>query len=107
MMRAGWLKHRITIQMPATEQSASGEVTPGWSDFLSAWASIEPLRGREYMEGRQAQASVDHRIRMRYRDGITPDMQVVFGSRTFQIVSVINVIEGKRELNLMCRENVG
>lgn len=106
-MRAGWLRHRITIQTPATVQSASGQVNPGWSDYLSAWASIEPLRGREYMEGRQTQASVDHRVRMRYRAGITPKMQVVFGSRTFQIVSVINVIEGKRELNLMCRENVG
>ena len=65
-MRAGWLRHRITIQTPATVQSSSGQVTPGWSDYLVAWASIEPLRGREYMEGRQAQASVDHRIRIVY-----------------------------------------
>ena len=106
-MRAGWLKHRITIQSQTETRSASGQVNIDWADYLSAWASIEPLRGREYLEGRQAEASVDHRIRMRYRGGITPDMQVVYGSRTFQIVSVINVIEGSRELNLMCRENVG
>ena len=106
-MRAGWLRHRITIQEPTQVQSTSGQMNPGWSDYPAAWASIEPLPGREYMEGRQAQASVHYRIRMRYQDDITADMQVVFGSRTFQIVSVINVIEGNRELNLMCRENVG
>lgn len=106
-MQAGWLRHRIKIQKLTETRSASGQVNRDWEDYLSAWASIEPLRGREYLQGKQADASVDHRIRMRYRSGITPDMQVVFGSRKFEIVSVINVIEGNRELNLMCREMVG
>ena len=46
-------------------------------------------------------------IIIRYLSGIVPKMRVKFGSRIFDILSVINVKESNRELQLMCRESIG
>lgn len=107
-MQAGRLRHRVTIKYKVSTPNALGEEVVIWTDLDTVWASVEPLRGREYMDSRQAQADVDTRIRMRYQDGIAirPSMRIYFGSRVFEIVSVINVWEKRRELQVMCREHI-
>jgi len=105
-MRAGWLRHRVTIQKKTTSQDSYGAEQETWTNVATVWAGIEPLRGREYIDAQNATAEVTHRVRIRYQSGITPRMRVSFGSRTFEIVSVINVLERNRELELMCREVV-
>jgi SPP1 family predicted phage head-tail adaptor len=75
-------------------------------EFATAWASIEPLNGREFFAAQQVNAEVTARIRLRYLPGVTRQMQVKFGSRTFAIESVINVEERNRELQLMVKEVV-
>ncbi|MBO8183770.1 MAG: phage head closure protein, partial [Archaeoglobus sp.] len=47
-MRAGELRHRITIQQMQDTQNEYGEPTKEWVDAATVWASIEGLRGREY-----------------------------------------------------------
>jgi len=103
-MNAGWLRHRITIQEGTSTRSASGAVVEGWVTHVAAWASIEPLRGQEYLAAKAQEAAVSVRIRMRYQAGITQAMRVLYGSRVFEIVSVINYLEKNKELQLMCKE---
>ena len=103
-MQAGWLRHRITIQKLTETRSASGAVVNSWSTHVSAWASIEPLKGQEYLAAKAQDASVDLRVRMRYQAGVTQKMRVLYGSRVFEIVSVINSLEKNKELQLMCKE---
>lgn len=105
-MQAGWLRHRITIKDKQISRADNGEEVITWADHYSAWASIEPLRGREYLESKQIVADVDTRIRLRHQPDETPlpRMRVYFGSRIFEIVSVVNVKEKGAELNLMCKE---
>lgn len=106
-MQAGRLRHRITIQYKsATTQNTAGEEVVTWAKYVDAWASIKPLRGQEYLQARQTQANVDHRIELRYQAGITPEMRVVFGSRIFSIESVLNVDERDFLLQLMCGEQI-
>lgn len=107
-MQAGRLRHRVTIKYKATTQNALGEEVILWTELDTVWASVEPLRGREYMDSRQAQADVDTRVRIRYQEGITvrPSQRVYFGDRVFEIVSVIDVWERNREMQLMCREHI-
>lgn len=105
-MQSGWLRHRITIQSKSVSQDSYGEPDETWSTYVNAWASVEPLRGREFMDGMAQGQEVTHRIRMRQRDGVTPEMRVSFDSRVFQIESVINVLEKDREMILMCQELV-
>ena len=60
----------------------------------------------EYFAAQSTQADVTHRIVLRFLSVIIPKMRVKFGSRVFDILSIINVNERNRELQLMCRESV-
>ncbi len=103
-MRAGQLRHRVTIQQKSVTQNGYGEEVITWQDVATVWAAIEPLQGREYLEGKQVQAEVTTRIRIRYRSGIQPEMRVTWGSHAYDVQAVIEPESRKKELVLMCRE---
>lgn len=100
-------RHKIVIQKYVEIADKYGTpIGADWQDVMTVWASIEPLRGREYVEAQNTKAELTTRIRMRYRPGITPGMRVVYQGRTFDIQSVINVNEQNYHLELMCIEKV-
>lgn len=105
-MKAGWLRHRITLQTKSTTQDTYGAEQDVWTDEATVWASVEPLRGQEYFSSKQMQAEETTRIRIRYRSGITPAWRVIFGDRIFNIKSIINPQERNIFLELMCEEAV-
>lgn len=105
-MNAGYLRHRVWIKEPTHTGDGMGAVATTWSTVTVCWGSFEPLRGREWIESGMENSEIDVRFRMRYYAGITPAMQLYFGSRTFEIVSVINPAERNRELELMLKELV-
>lgn len=103
-MEAGKLRHRVTIKSKsATRDTFGGEVIT-WTTYATVWAAVEPLTGREWLEGRQPTAEVTTRIRIRYRSGITPEMQAVYGAHTYDILAVVQPEENRQELQLMCQE---
>ena len=104
-MRIGKLRRRITIERVTETQDTDGAVLETWSTYATVQASIELISGREYFAAQSTQADVTHRIRIRYLSGIVPKMRVSYNSRIFDILSVINVGERNRELQLMCRES--
>jgi SPP1 family predicted phage head-tail adaptor len=106
-VKIGKLRHRITIEQVTETQDADGSIVEIWSPFAVVQASIEPASGREYLAAQSIQADVTHRIILRFLTGIVPKMRVNYGSRIFDILSVINVGERNRELQLMCRESIG
>jgi SPP1 family predicted phage head-tail adaptor len=106
MMRAGPLRCRVTIETPVETQAADGSILTTWETYIEAWASIEPLIGREYFAQQREQAVVSHKIRMRHISGITHKMRIAWGTRLFEIESVLNVGERNREIVLMCSETV-
>lgn len=100
--------HSIKIQEFVEEVDEYGTpIGSGWQDVMAVWASIEPIRGREYIQLQNTQAELTTRIRMRYRPGITPAMRVLYQDRVFDIQSVIDINERRRYLELMCIEKVG
>lgn len=103
-MRAGDLRHRVTIQEKQVTKNSYGEEVITWQDVATVWAAVEPLRGREFLEAQRAGAEVTTRIRIRHRDGIRPEMRVVQGNHTYDIKAVLDVGGRGRELHLMCRE---
>lgn len=103
-MNPGELRHRVTIQQPAENESSMGTVVEGWQPYATVWAAVEPLRGREYLQTLETHSELTARIRIRYLAGITPNMRVLYNNRIFNIVAVIDVDERHRELQLMCSE---
>lgn len=102
-MRAGPLRHRVTIERPqVTRDSAGGEVTT-WLPVATVYASVEPLSGREWVTTNAAGADLSHRVRMRYTD-LEPTDRLDFNGRTLQVEAVLNTEERNVELIVMCRE---
>lgn len=105
-MNAGYLRHRAWLKSPTHTSDGMGGVTTTWGTATVCWGSMEPLRGREWVESGLENSEITARWRMRYYSGITPDMRLYFGDRTFEIVSVINPAERNKELELMLKELV-
>ena len=105
-MRAGRLRHIVTIQEPVETQDSMGHPAVTWSDVATRRASIEPLSGREFFTAKEFHADVSTRIRLRYLAGVTPKMRVKWGDRYFNIHSAISPDKKNRELVLMVSESV-
>lgn len=103
-MKAGDLRQRITIQENTPTRNDSGELIESWSTWATVWGAVEPLAGREYFNAHQVTSEVDTRMRIRYRDGVTPQMRVSSDGRIYQIHAVVRVEERQREIHLMCSE---
>lgn len=103
-MQAGRLDQRITIKQKVATQDTFGGETATWTDVCSVWAQVQPITGREYLQGKQLQEEQTARIRIRHRNGIVPAMRVHLGTRVFDIIDVQNIDTAGKELVLMCRE---
>lgn len=105
-MRAGQLRHQITLQQAVESQDAYGAVTVVWSDVATVRAAYEPQSGKEAYAEAQQQAEAVVRFRIRYRAGIVPKMRILFDGRVFDIQSVIDVYGRRKQLQLMAIEHV-
>ena len=107
-MKAGQLRHRVTLQAVTDGVGTAGGPTETWADLATVWAAVEPVLNRvdstEYQSAQQVEAQALTRIRIRYRAGLTPKHRVLWGARVFNILVVNNVDERNIELHLMCRE---
>lgn len=106
-MKIGKLRHRVTIERVTVTQDTDGSAIETWTPFATVQASIEPISGREYTAAQSTQAEMTHRIRLRHLPGVTPKMRINYGAHTFDILSVINISERNRELELVCSESIG
>lgn len=102
-MRLGEMRHRISLQVK-TITKAEGIPQENWITLVTVWASITNISGKEYFQAASVQSEITTRIQIRYRPEITPAMRVLYGSRLFNILSVIDKDERHHELELMCKE---
>lgn len=107
-MRAGSLKHRLTIQSKSSTGDGMGGRVETWTDDRTVWGAVWPLRGQELMIANQQGSEITHQIRIRYVAGITAqNHRIRFGDSTtyFDIVSPPIDTELKhRELTIYARQ---
>ena len=103
-MIAGQLRHRVTVQSVGSTVDDYGDLSNSWSTDASVWASIEPASGSEQDIAGELSGVVTHKIKIRYRSGVTSNSRLVFDSRTFEIESVRNWQERNVYLELLCKE---
>ena len=102
-MKAGELDQRVTLQRREQGEDEAGQPFEDWLPYLSAWAAVYPLRGREIVAADAVASITDVRVIIRYRPGITPAMRVQHGTDTYWIESVANVASAGREIELLCK----
>ena len=104
-MRAGTLRHRVTLQRYELVVDDYGAPLHGesWKDVATIWASVEAVNGRDFFAARQEQSEVTHKVTIRYRDDVTADMRILHSGKILGIVAPLPDNKGTR-LVLMCRE---
>lgn len=102
---SGSLRHTVSIyRQTGTTDAIGGTVAGAPTLVAQVRASIRPASSREITVASQRNLSISHVIAMRYRTDFTSRDYLVFGTRTFAIVSMRNVDERNRRLELECVE---
>jgi len=102
-MKIGKLRKKIDIVKFIETQDAYGQpVKTRTYHAASRWAEVNPKAGREAFLRQQTIDEKNVTFGLRYIEGITPKMVVVYGDVDYNIESVLNVEERNRELLLDC-----
>lgn len=108
-MSIGERRMRVTFQRSTETQSSSGEIAQTWAKLADSWALVQPLKGREFFEVNSTQSDVTTRIVVRSQtllEGLTPKDRVIWGTKTYDIRSVIFRDHRRKEIELMCTEHL-
>lgn len=103
------MRRVVTIQQPVTAQTGTGATrVSSWSALANGsniFADIDESPGKEALQAAQVNAKRPLIVTIRYLAGVTSQMRVVYGARTFQIVSTLNVDQRNRTMILYCEEH--
>ena len=105
MLRAGTLKHLITIESFTTSRNEFREEIQTWTPLFVTKASIKPVKGSETFINQSVNATATHLVTFRYKAHITPSMRVLFNGRIFKIKTVVNVDELNQVHQLIVEED--
>lgn len=105
-MSAGKLREPITIQRKQTASDGMGGQALQWVDLFATRADVRPVSGREAVQAMQLQASITHRIYIRYRADLTAADRILLRGQPLQIRAIINIEMRNRWLELACDQGV-
>ena len=110
-MRAGSLRHRITIQRRSTAKDELGQPSLDWSDLCDVWADIQPMSARERMVAAANQSELTHLVEIRWQAQFSDPrkmatMRIKYGVRTLNIQGSIDPDERHKSLELSCNEGI-
>jgi len=100
----GEMRQRITFQEKVEVDDGHHGHNVTWKDVATVWASVEPISGREYFYAHQISTEVTHRVRVRYREGLTTEMRIKLGERILGIDSILDLGEQRKILEIFCKE---
>jgi SPP1 family predicted phage head-tail adaptor len=106
-LRAGKLRHRLTLQYKTETRTATGDVSWTWTTDSTVWGAIEPIIGsREYLAASQTQNEIMVMIMIRYHATVAPDWRVLNDGKSYSIQGIQNEYERDRMMVLMCSQGV-
>jgi SPP1 family predicted phage head-tail adaptor len=89
-MISGALSRLIYLQEPVEARTDDGSTRADWSTLTSAWAKVEPLRGREKWIAKKVHSESMCKFTCRHINGLNEKMRVVYDTVPYQIVSIID-----------------
>lgn len=87
---AGELRFRIELQRSTSTKDDKRQPVLSWSRLGDRWASIKPASGQRFVASEQIRDATTHKIVIRFFPGLTPKDRIKYGSRIFNLLSVIN-----------------
>lgn len=89
-VKAGDLRHRITIETASRTSDGAGGASVTWNAVADVWAAIWTRSSDETFEHDRLAGRATHDIWIRYRSDVKPEMRIRSGARTFGILGVID-----------------
>ncbi len=102
-MRAGLLRHRLTLEKPTEAVGAWGDGTPTYTTQATVWGQVEGITG---LDRGGIVAEAEYRVRTRYRSDVDPRWRIGWGTRKLGILSAVDPDGRTRELLVFAREIV-
>jgi len=105
-MKAGDLRHRITLEYPKRTPDSYSSEDIVWTTSATVWAAVWPVSAREVIDNMKSEMEVTHRFRIRYRSNVTGEMRIKFKLKYYNIVEVINKDERNIYLDILATDRV-
>ena len=106
-MRAGELNKIISIEQKGTTSDGMGGFTEAYTTVASSvYAAIWTVSAKERIQSAKETMDITHRIRIRYRTGITAGMRVKYKTSYYNIKSIINPNMANEMLEILAAEVV-
>lgn len=106
-MRAGRLRHRVTVQAPSSKFGAFGQPSrpEEYGDVATVWADVQPMGARELEVANAAEVSATHKVALRYFEGLDERHRFrLADGRILEIESLRTFRELAWEHEALCRE---
>jgi SPP1 family predicted phage head-tail adaptor len=97
---AGKYNKKITIQQRLVSVDDYGQwiANPTWATYRAdVWAELQIGQGREYYGAKRTIPELSGLITIRYLQGVKSSMRVLFGTRIFDILSIVPKGKNLRE----------
>lgn len=105
-LTAGKLRHTITIEREQSTPDGAGGSYLTWTTVATPRAFIKPMSGGERLQAMRLEATVTHRIFIRYRDDLLTSDRINYNGRLMQIRALINLEERNRWIEIYADEGV-
>jgi SPP1 family predicted phage head-tail adaptor len=105
-LTAGSLRELITVQRQSAQSDGMGGQAIQWDDLFVTRAQVKPLSGREALQAMQLQATITHRIYIRFRADLTTADRILLRGQPLQIRSILNMEMRSQWLELSCDQGV-
>lgn len=103
---SGSFRHRITFLKETITVDELMQENVEMVEVATVWCMIKTVSGREYFSAASTQNENTYRFIIRYKNGLTPDMQIKFNERIFDIESILNDDELNKTLTIIAKERV-
>lgn len=84
-MAAGKLRHRLFLEAPVETPDGSGGVSISWTMQAALWGEVRPRRSNERTSTDAQRTHITHRITVRHRTDVRPQMRFTHGTKTYRI----------------------
>jgi len=103
-MKAGDLNKVITFRNKSIAYNGYNEPIETWADAASVWAKIVNTGGKEFYAAQKKNAETEAVFKVRYTKRVNERMQIKYGNRTYEILSINDVGENHVELQISAKE---
>ena len=95
---------RFVLELPLETPDGFGGVIRSYAPGPQLWGAIEMVHQAERERAASTEQAVTHRVRLRWRDGVTGAMRLSCGPRLFRIKAATDPDGGKRDLVCLVEE---